>query len=110
MKYFFLDLKEIRDKTSKYYEFTFDSGQSNALTEIYSCATDTYSEVLLLSKADKDLRRHLFSAISNFTRSFSSDCQTQSMPVILSTFMQMLLNGPCMLNTQSYQKPSIAVQ
>ena len=96
-----LDLKEIRNEISKCYELAFDCDISKALIEISTC--DTYSEVLLLSKAAKILRKHVFSTKSNFTGTFLPNCQTQSVPTILSTFMQMLLDGPCMLKTQSSQ-------
>ena len=103
------DLKEIRNETSRCYELAFDCDISKALAEI-STSDDSSEEVFLLSKAAKVLRRHIFKTECNFNGEFSQDCQTQSVPIILTTFMQMLLDGPGILKTQSPQRPSTAVK
>ena len=83
------DLKEITNETSRCYELAFDCDISKALVEI-STSDDSSEEVFLLSKAAKVLRRHIFKTKCNFNGEFSQDCQTQSVPIILTTFMQML--------------------
>ena len=84
-----LGLKEVRGPSNR-IDLTYDEDISQAVQDMSS--SDYDSEAILLSKASKVLRRHIFEKQYNFTGSFSSDNELQSVAVALqhSTFQQML--------------------
>ena len=101
------DLKEIRNTSNNHIDLAFDCDLSKAMLEISSHDCD--SEVILLSQAAKILRRYTLDQNNNFTGSFSRDCQEESVPTILLTFMQMVLDGPGITkNQKADQIPSMA--
>ena len=85
------DLKEIKN-TAGSFELAFDCDLSMALLEITS--QDSNSDVFLLSQAAKILRKRILQQKQYFTGSFSDKSEVQSVPTLLLTFMQMLIDGP----------------
>ena len=97
------DLNEIKNETNRCYELAFDCDISKAMIEISK--SDGYSEeVFLLAKAAKIIRRHIFTTKCNFNGTLPQHCQTKAVPIILTTFMQMLLDGPGINKSQSSQR------
>ena len=89
------DLVELQTCTIKVYNNTdlaFDADVSKALFDM--AENNCSSETLLLSKAARILRNHMFTISNNFNGTFTPTCQEKSVPPMLSTFMQMLLEGP----------------
>ena len=65
-------------------------------------------EFTILSKAAKILRDKMFShSSSNFNGTFPVNCQTESLPPILSSFMQMLLDGPGITQNLDPEAPAV---
>ena len=91
------DLKE-KNTSNNHIDLAFDCDLSKAMLEISS--HDCNSEVILLSQAAKILCRYTLEKNNNFTGSFPPECQEESVPTILLTFMQMVLDGPGITKNQ----------
>ena len=84
------DLREVGDGCG-HTKLVFDVDLSSAVIEMQdnSCR----SEVSLLAKAVKILRRHTVPWKLHFSGSFDPDCHEKSVPPLLLTFYSMLLDG-----------------
>ena len=94
-------LEEVRGPSNR-IDLAYDEDISQAVHDM--SASDYDSEAILLSKAAKVLRRHLFEKQYHFTGSFSSDSELQSVPAALLTFQHMLLDGPGIMKENSETK------
>ena len=87
------DLIEVKTPSER-IDLAFDEDVSPALQQISeSCESD----VMLLVKAAKILRRHVLNMKYGFTGSFSHESETIAVPPILLSFQKMLLKGPGIL-------------
>ena len=101
------DLKEIRNNSNNQIDLAFDCDLTRALSEISS--HDCNSEVFLLPQAARILRRHTLEKKNNFNGTFPAECQEESVPPILTTFMTMLLDGPSIVKNQTTEEiPSMS--
>ena len=98
------DLVEVKCPSNR-TELAFDDDISQALQELAdSCDT----EAMALVKAAKILRQHMLSMKYNFTGSFSPESEVKSVPSVLLSFQEMLLNGHGIMKPKCPQAPAPA--
>ena len=98
------DLVEVKCPLNR-TELAFDDDISQALQELAdSCDT----EAMALVKAAKMLRQHMLSMKYNFTGSFSPESEVKSVPSVLLSFQEMLLNGHGIMKPKCPQAPAPA--
>jgi len=90
----FIEVKSPSNRT----DLAFDKDVSLALQEITESCD---SEAMVLVKAAKILRQHMLNMTFDFTGSFSTDSEVKSVPPILLSFQQMILDGPGIMKGKS---------
>lgn len=92
LEHFLGDCQEQLD--GKKVLLVFNDGLRKLLKESLS-TRDLESEAIAIAKLVKVIRQEIFDWNPfNFSGSFPSNCQSQSVPTILKTLISMLLNGP----------------
>ena len=66
---------------------------------------DIHHYVVILSEAAQIFRKHVFSIKNTFSGTLSEESQLTSVPTMLLSFMQMLLEGPGITGNPSLDKP-----
>ncbi|KAK3741023.1 hypothetical protein RRG08_005713 [Elysia crispata] len=97
------DLKEVRNERNNIVQLAFDCDRSKALLQLSN--HDCNHEIVILSKASKTLRQHVFGIQNTFSGTFSEDSQQNSVPTMLLSFMQMVLDGRGITGSPSPDKP-----
>ncbi|KAK3758981.1 hypothetical protein RRG08_005607 [Elysia crispata] len=97
------DLKEVRNERNNIVQPAFGCDISKALLQLSN--HDCNHEIVILSKASKTLRQHVFGIQNTFSGTFSEDSQQNSVPTMLLSFMQMVLDGRGITGSPSPDKP-----
>ena len=84
--------------------FTDDIGA--ALTK--ACEWDSESDAIHLANAAKIVRRHMFEERKSFT-GLKNECQRDSVPKLLLTLVNMILEGPSIKDQKEYSMSSAAL-
>lgn len=74
----------------------FDEHIAGALSS--ACRFDSDMEASILVKAAHIIRQDMLNKTNKFSGSFSTNCQEESVPQSLSALMQMILEGPSIVN------------
>ena len=108
----FIEVKTASNRT----DLAFDQDVSQVLKEV-SDSCDC--EAMVLVKAAKIMRKHILNMKFDFTGSFSPESEVKSVPSILLSFQQMVLDGPgimkvnkespALLSTASEHVPAAAL-
>jgi hypothetical protein len=91
------DLIEVKGASSR-TDLAFDEDISKAMQEM----SDSWdSDAIVLVKAAKLLRQHILNMKFEFTGSFSPESEVNSVPPVLLSFQQMMLEGQGIMNKTS---------